>query len=294
MKDELTRALLCDGAVSAIAISSTATVECARILHGCAPCAAAALGRTISAAVLMSASLKGNRDKLSLIIKGDGSAGQIISTVTRDGVIKGYIQNPEADLPLRFDGKLDVGGIVGKGRLTVIRDEGKHEPYVGVSELVSGEIAEDVAAYYANSEQLPAAVLLGVRFNSTGQVTSAGGMLITALPNCPESALLELENKLKGLPSFSELMEKYLCLEELLLDNFWDIGVQPLETVPIGYHCDCSSERMKQALVALGAKELNSLAEEPDDVEMCCQFCNAKYKFSNKEIMDLIGDSLDV
>ena len=289
MKDCLTRALLCDGYVSAFALCSTELCDTVRKIHQCEPGATAALGRSLSGAILMSTTLKGKNDKLSLIIDGNGSAGKIICTVTTDGVIKGYIQNPSANLPLRDDGKLDVSGVVGSGTLTVIRDEGQQEPYVGLCNLVSGEIAEDIASYYANSEQLPTAVLLGVMCNKEGEVISAGGMFISPLPNCPDSVLIELEEKLTSIKSFSSLLPKYLCMEELLFDNFWDIGVQPLETKEISYKCDCSRERMERALLSLGKKQLEELAQE-SNTQMCCQFCNAKYDFSSEQLLKLGSD----
>ncbi len=289
MKDCITRALLCDGYVSAFAINSTELCQTAQNIHGCEPCAAAALGRSLSGAILMSTSLKGENDKLSLIIDGNGSAGKIICTVTTGGIIKGYIQNPMANLPIRQDGKLDVGGIVGKGMLTVIRDEGQNEPYIGMSELVSGEIAEDIAAYYMQSQQLPTAVMLGVSCDKNGKVISAGGMFISPLPNCPDSVIDELENKLRSLPGISSLLPKYLCMEELLLDNFWDIGVQPLESKEIAYKCDCSVERMEQALISLGKEQLKELSQD-QNTEMCCHFCNKKYNFTSDDIINLIGE----
>ena len=289
MKDCLTRALLCDGYVSAFAVNTTELCHTAQKLHECEPCAAAALGRCLSGAILMSATLKGKNDKLSLIVDGNGSAGKIICTITTDGIIKGYIQNPKANLPIRKDGKLDVGGIIGKGMLTVIRDEGQNEPYVGMSELVSGEIAEDIAAYYMQSQQLPTAVMLGVSCDKNGDVISAGGMFISPLPNCPDAVIDQLEEKLKSLPGMSSLLPKYLCMEELLLDNFWDIGVRPLESNDIAYKCDCSRQRMESALISLGKSQLQELADEPN-TEMCCHFCNQKYNFTRDDIIALIGE----
>ncbi len=191
---------------------------------------------------------------------------------------------------MREDGKLDVGGVVGRGKLTVIRDDGQPEPYVGLSELVSGEIAEDIASYYALSEQLPTAVILGVMCDRNGAIISAGGMFISPLPGCPDSALFELEEKLKSLENFSSLLQKYECMEELLFDNFWDIGVQPLESEPIAYKCDCSRERMERALISLGKDELCDLAKDPV-TQMCCHFCNSKYDFTADDILNLIGES---
>ncbi|MDD6203636.1 MAG: Hsp33 family molecular chaperone HslO [Firmicutes bacterium] len=286
MKDVLSRALLCDGKVSAIAVCSTAIYKTAAMIHGCAPCAAAALGRCLTASVLMGAGLKGKHDKLSLIVDGNGPAGKIICTVTTDGVIKGYIRNPQADLPLRYDGKLDIGGVVGRGQLTVTRDEGQPEPYVGVSELVSGEIAQDIASYYKISQQTPSAVLLGERM---GNNAAAGGILITPMPGCDADTLTVLENKLRSLGGIGELVEKYESMEELLLDNFWDIGVMPLQTDAIAYHCDCSRERMEQALMSLGKGELAELAQQ-ETTQMKCRFCNSAYTFSAQELLGLSGE----
>lgn len=290
MEDGIIHALLCDGQVAAQVISCCRLVETARILHGTSPCATAALGRTLAGALLMCSRVKNDKEKLSVVIKGGGIAGQIIATVNNAGEAKGYIQNPEADLPLRFDGKLDVGGIVGNtGTITVIRDSGSGEPYVGVAKLVSGEIAEDIAQYYQTSEQQPAAVLLGVLVDRQGQVMNAGGMLLTPLPECRESVLEELERKVYSLAPITELLPKYECLEELLHDCFWDIGVKPLEETSVRYHCDCSRECMLSALASIGRQDLEELAQSAEPIELQCQFCNQKYTFMPQELSDCVN-----
>lgn len=283
MKDGILHGLLCDGQASIEIISARDTVRHAGKIHNATPETTAALGRALMGARLMCGRLKGEKEKLSLIFKGGGPAGQIIATVSSAGVLKGYVQNPDARSGLRADGKLDVGGAVGKkGTITVIRDSGSSEPYVGVSELVSGEIAEDIAQYYNISEQQPSAVLLGVGFEHM-QVHSAGGMLITPLPGCTEDALIQIENTLSGLRPVSELAGEYECLEEFLHDCFWEIGARVLMQKEVSYHCDCSRERMLEALLALNKQERGELAEQPA-IEMCCQFCNNKYVIRSDEL----------
>ena len=175
---------------------------------------------------------------------------------------------------------------MGRGQLTVTRDEGQPEPYVGVSELVSGEIAQDIASYYKISQQTPSAVLLGERM---GNNAAAGGMLITPMPGCDADTLTVLENKLRSLGGIGELVEKYESMEELLLDNFWDIGVMPLQTDAIAYHCDCSRERMEQALMSPGKGELAELAQQ-ETTQMKCRFCNSAYVFTAQELLSLSGE----
>lgn len=287
MKDKLIRTLICGGQISLMAASTTALCDKVRRIHDCSPVAAAALGRCLTASVLMGASLKGKRDKLSLIVDGSGPAGKIICTVTTDGIIKGYIQNPAAELPPRADGKLDVGGIVGGGKLTVVRDERQPEPYVGMSRLVSGEIAEDIAAYYALSEQKPTAVVLGVLCTSSG-VSAAGGLFVTPLPGCDEEALCRAEKVLGELEGISTLIKRYDTLEALVEDKFASLSVQVLDKKDIEYKCDCSRERMERALLSLGRNELESIASQQDTVEMSCQFCNSRYVFDSGEILEAI------
>jgi len=287
MKDNFVRALLCDGQVMASAISANDIVETAKKIHNTSPEATAALGRLLVAGLLMCKRLKDSNETLTLIVKGGGPAGQLIVTASSGGFVKGYIQNPHATAPLRADGKLNVGGIVGKeGTITVIRDNGKTEPYNGICNLVSGEIAEDIANYYASSEQLPTGVMLGVKLDKN-HIISAGGLFVSPLPGCTESALEELEAKIKTLPPITELLQNYESLEEMLLDNFWDIGVYPLDNEKVEYKCDCTRERFLGALISVGKQDLTQLFEEADPVEMDCRFCGKTYEFYKSEIEGL-------
>lgn len=283
MKDGILHGLLCDGQAAVEIISARDTVARAGEIHNASPEVTAALGRALMGASLMCGRLKGEKERLSLTFKGDGPAGSIIAVAGSSGVLKGYAAHPGARAGFRPDGKLNVGGAVGKnGTLTVARDSGTGEPYVGVSELVSGEIAEDIARYYYISEQQPSAVLLGVGFERA-QVVSAGGILIAPLPGCTQSALEQIETTLSRLRPVSELAGYYQSLEEFLHDSFWEIGARSLEEKEVFYNCDCSRERMLEALFALPKSDREELAAQ-EEIEMCCQFCGSKYIIKADEL----------
>ncbi len=284
MKDGILHGLLCDGQAAIEIISARDTVARAGEIHNASPEVTAALGRALMGARLMCGRLKGEKERLSLTFKGDGPAGSIIAVAGSGGVLKGYAAEPGARAGFRADGKLNVGGVVGsRGTLTVARDSGSGEPYAGVSELVSGEIAEDIAKYYLISEQQPSAVLLGVGFERA-EVVSAGGILITPLPGCGQDALEQIERTLSQLRPVSELAQFYQSLEEFLHDSFWEIGARSLEEKQVAYYCDCSRERMLEALFALPKSDREELAEQ-DEIEMCCQFCGNKYIFKADELV---------
>lgn len=273
-------------------ISSTELVEEARKTHDLSPVATAALGRCLTIATLMGAGLKQEEESITLQIKGNGPIGNII--VTSDGKLRtrGYVTNPQVDIALREDGKLDVGGAVGKdGFLYVIKDIGLKEPYIGMSKLVSGEIAEDFANYYYTSEQKNTAVALGVLVNSNG-VKRAGGFIVTSMPDATEDELFILENRLKEAKPISQMLDENMSLLDIAKDMTGDVNIKVLEQEERTpkYECNCSREKMEKALLSIGKEELTKILQEDKKAEIVCHFCNQKYEFSEEELKCLIGD----
>ena len=282
--DKLIRGFLADRAVSFYAISASELVEKAKRTHDCGATASAALGRSLMACVMMGAMLKDTGD-VSLIIKGGGPAGSIICAAKSDGSVKGTIGDPKAELPKRADGKLDVSGIVGKnGTLTVVRDMGLKEPYVGQSRLVSGEVAQDVAAYFTYSQQQPSLVYLGVHINKDFEVAAAGGVIIQPLPFCPDDVIDRLEQTQSSTGTFTTLLESGFTPEQAIKRLFSDLSPEFSEAVVPEYRCDCSRERLAQVLVSLGAEELRDMIQKDGGAELQCHFCNKMYNFSAEEL----------
>lgn len=280
---------------------TTGMVEEARKTHNTAPTATAALGRVLTGAGLMGLMLKNPKDKLTIQFKGDGPAGEILTTAAGSGKVKGYISNPDAHLPSREDGKLDVGGIVGKGTLTVIKDQGLKEPYLGRIDLVSGEIAEDLTAYLFLSEQQPSSVALGVKVDVDGSVMVSGGMIIQMLPDADPGSVDALEALIADMPPLTGIIENQMkegvpkTAEALAEETFHKIfeglpekyTVEVLEYRDIGWDCDCSVERLEQVLLSMGEEELRKLVEEDGEAELTCQFCTEKYHF-DKEHLEML------
>ena len=276
-----------------LTITTDAVKEASRI-HGCTPLASATLGRTLTAAGMMGLMLKGDSDRLTIQFKGDGPAQEILATAYPDGSVKAYIADPFVDLPLKSSGKLDVGGAIGNGTLTVIKDMGMKEPYVGRIDLVSGEIAEDLTQYFTVSEQQPSSVALGVRMDLEGQPAYAGGMIIQVLPGASDECLTALEDMLFYMDSLTLLIKDAEEAEgedktRILMDLIF--GKLPEEFRPvilderkIKWHCDCSRERMEAALVSLGKKDLRQLIDEDGQAELTCQFCRSSYHFDRDEL----------
>lgn len=265
---------------------STDLVEEARNVHGTWPTATAALGRALTGGALMGLMLKNPKDKLTIQFKGDGPAGEILVTAKADGSVKGYISNPEAHLPLSKAGKLDVGGIIGKGTLTVIKDQGLKEPYVGRIDLVNGEIAEDLTTYFFISEQVSSSVALGVKVGPSGQVSAAGGMIIQMLPGAEEGAIDALEKILDNTPPLTQLIEDQGqgAFDELFKDLPDEYALEVIEEREIKWECDCSLERLEQVLLTIGEDDLKKLAEEDGQAELTCQFCTTKYHFDKAHL----------
>ena len=284
---------------------TTDLVEEARKIHNTTPLATAGLGRVLTGAGIMGLQLKNESDKLTVLFKGDGPARQILATATQGGDVKGYIANPDVELPLTEAGKLDVGGSLGVGELTVIKDLGLKEPYVGTIALVSGEIAEDLTAYYFISEQQNSAISLGVKIDIDYSVLAAGGMMIQMLPDAQAGAVDALEAMLTDLPPITTLVENAMdacggreasqeaMLQHMLKEIFGsmpeDYQVKMLEFRDLRWHCDCSEERLEKVLMTIGKKDLEEIIEEDGEAEMVCQFCCKKYHFDKAHLQRILA-----
>ncbi len=286
MKDIIIRAVSKDGAVRAFVTITTDMVSEAQKIHNTYPIATAALGRTLTAGAMMGAMLKGERDSLTIQIEGGGSLGSIVAKTDSKGNVKGYLDNPIVDLPLKSNGKLDVGSAVGRdGYLNIVRDLGLKEPYVGQIPLVSGEIAEDLTLYYARSEQIPSAVGLGVLVDVDSSVKAAGGFIVQLMPQADASTIDKIENIIENLPSVTEMIVDGLDEEELLSKVLEGFEVDILEKVDIRYKCDCSRQRIERALISVGEQELSDIIENDGSAELTCHFCNTAYQFNRQELL---------
>ena len=289
MSDQLIRAISKDGHIKATAVSTRALTERARQIHKALPVATAALGRTLAAVSMMGNALKEDGASVTLQIKGGGPLGTLLAVSDNQGNVRGTVDNPVVDLPLRPDGKLDVGAAVGhEGTLTVIRDLNMKEPYVGSVGLLGGEIAEDLAAYFVESEQIPTACGLGVLVDRDRSVLRAGGYLIQLLPGAPDGVIDRLEKGIMAAGPVTNLLMENDDPESLLRRVMKDFELEILETVPVEYRCYCSRERMAAALVSLGRKQLTELAEDPNGIELTCQFCDSRQRFTPEEIRELL------
>ncbi len=287
--DQLVRAITSDGMVQAVAVSTRDLTERARQIHTTLPVATAALGRTLAAASMMGNALKDQAGSLTLQIKGSGPLGTVLAVSDHLGNVRGYVQQPHVDLPLRPDGKLDVGAAVGSdGTLTVIKDLGLKEPYVGSVQLVGGEIAEDLAAYFVESEQIPTACALGVLVDRDQSVRAAGGYIIQLLPGAGEDVIAKVEGGVLAAGAVTALLDREPSPEQLLRTVLSDFAVEILETAPISYRCYCTRERVERVLLSLGAEELEKILAEQGGCELTCQFCDRVHRFSAQELEELI------
>lgn len=281
----LRKTLLYDNGISASLLDTTDIVNEAISLHGLSPLAAAGLGRTLTACAFMASCMKSREDRLSVTINGDGVGGRIVVAADAELHVRGCIDNPDAVLPLREDGKLNVGGLVGKGTMTVVRSVGMKEPYVGKCRLKSGEIAEDFAAYYAISEQQPTGMALGVRIGKDGKCIGAGGLVLQPLPDCPEESISAAEALLSQFSDVSGLIARG-GIEGVWRDFF---AGNDYEEYRPEYRCNCSREYIDGVLVALGEKELRETLAQEGKIEVGCQFCNRKYVYGEEEVERLIA-----
>ena len=289
--DRIIRATAGDGAIKMAVINARDTVERARQIHGCAPTACAALGRTLCAASLMGQDMKEENAALTIRINGNGPLGGIVAVSDCEGNVRGYVGNPATELPLRSDGKLNVGAAVGRdGMFTVSRDIGLREPYIGSVELVSGEIAEDLTAYLLESEQVPSACALGVLVDTDCTVKAAGGFIVQLMDGATDETAALLEERIASLPSVTTMLSEGETPESILERIWGDMDLQILEDGPVAFRCDCTRERTLKLLSLVSADELQDMVDEGEDVEMVCAFCNSKYQYSPDEIAALIEE----
>lgn len=287
MEDYLIKALAFDGQVRAYAVKSTNTVGEAQRRHYTWPTASAALGRSMTAGVIMGAMLKGD-EKLTIKINGGGPIGGIIVDSNAKGEVRGYVHHPQTHFDLNDQGKLDVRRAVGTdGMLMVVKDIGMRDYFTGQVPIVSGELGEDFSYYFASSEQVPSAVGVGVLVNPDNSILAAGGFIIQLMPGTDESTITKIENSIQSIPPVSKLIEKGLSPEELLFEILGKENVKVLETMPISFQCTCSKERFGNAIISLGTEEIEQMIEEDGKAEAHCHFCNEKYLFTVEELEEL-------
>ena len=291
MGDYIVRAMAADQQIRAFAVTSRELVEKARESHNTSPVATAALGRLLSAGAMMGVMMKGEKDVLTLQMRGSGPLGG--NTVTADsmGNVKGYVDNPNAMLPPNAEGKLDVGGAIGIGILNVIKDMGLKEPYNGTVELKTGEIGDDLTYYFATSEQVPSAVGLGVLMNKDNTVKQAGGFIIQLMPFIDEKVVDKLEEKLATVKSVTAMLDNGYTPEMILEELLGEFGLEITDTMPTKFTCNCDKKRVEKALIGVGRKNLNEMVQDGKTIEVNCHFCNAKYEFTVEELKELIKRS---
>lgn len=289
MSDKIIKFLAHNGKISVICADTTEMVEKARQTHDMSPVVTAGFGRLLTITAIMATEMKGSKDKLTVQLKGNGSIGLMIATANNKPIVKGYATNPVVDIPLNEDGKLDVGGAVGyEGYINVVKDLGLKDPYIGISPLVSGEIAEDFANYFVNSEQRDSAVALGVLVDKNG-VRASGGYLINPMPDATEEEISKVEQSIFKAGAMSKMLDQNLTLEEIARKITGDENVQVIEDdiVP-EFKCDCSKEHMEDALMAIGKEELKDIIEKEGKAELVCHFCNKKYQFNKEELENIL------
>lgn len=280
---KLLRGLTSDGSAQVLILNSADIVEEAKKIHQTAPTPTAVLGRVLTATSLMGCTLKDKGNNITVNFRGDGKCGHVLAVSDYMGNVKGYVQNPSVDLPT-VNGKTDVAGAVGKGTLNVVKDTGEKEPYVGITNIVSGEIAGDIAAYYAESEQIPTVCSIGMKLDSKGKVVAAGGIMIQLLPFAAEATIQAIEKNLPIIAEasslFEEMPDNHAIAEKILEGIPYDV----FDEYTVGYHCDCSRDRMGRALLTLNPVDLYNILVEDGAIEVGCQFCNNKFSFTGSDI----------
>lgn len=286
--DYIVRATAANGQVRAFAATTKEMAETARKAHNTSPVVTAALGRLLTGGAMMGVMMKGDKDVLTLQIKCSGPIGGLTVTADSRGNVKGYVNQPQVILPANAQGKLDVGGALGLGVLSVIKDLGLKEPYVGQIELKTGEIGDDLTYYFASSEQVPSAVGLGVLMEKDNTVRQAGGFIIQLMPFAEEEVIAQLEKKLAEVTSVTELLDQGYTPEMLLEKLLGNMGLEINEKIETGFSCNCDKVRVGKVLISLGEKELQSMIDEGQDIELNCHFCNTNYKFTVEELKELL------
>jgi molecular chaperone Hsp33 len=290
MNDYMVRATAANAQIRAFAVTSRNLVEYARAAHDASPVVTAALGRLMTGGVMMGSMLKGDDDMLTLQVKGTGPVQGLTVTADAKGNVKGYAENPQAMMPPTPAGKLDVGGAIGAGVLTVIKDMGLKEPYSSTIALQSGEIGDDLTYYFATSEQVPSSVALGVLMDKNNTVKQAGGFIIQLMPFTEDEVIDRLERKLSEIPPVTAMLEEGSTPEQILQLVLGEFGLEITDTMPVQFRCSCSKERVEKVLVSLGRKELQSLIDEGEDVTLNCHFCNTDYTFTVEELRRIRGN----
>lgn len=291
MGDYIVRATAADNQIRAFAASTKELVEKARAAHNTSPVATAALGRLLTGGVMMGVMMKGEKDLLTLQVKGDGPIGGITVTADSQGHVKGYVENPDVLLPANALGKLDVGGAVGNGMLRVIKDMGLKEPYVGQVALETGELGDDLTYYFATSEQVPSSVGLGVLMEKDNTVKQAGGFIIQLMPFTDEKVIEALEKKISEVQSVTSMLNLGMTPEDILNELLGEFHPEISEKIPAEFHCDCSKKRVEKVLISLGKKELTSIINDGKPVELKCHFCNSGYTFTTEELKEILKKS---
>lgn len=293
MKDYIIRGSSIDESIRFFSCITTGMVEEARRIHDCSTVSIAALGRMMTASSMMGIMLKSDNNTLTVQINGKGPAGNIVVISNNTGNVRGYITNPNVELMQREDGKLDVGSAVGvDGVLTVIKDLGMKEPYVGQIPIISGEIGDDISSYFATSEQTPTAVGLGVLVEVDGHVAASGGFIIQLMPEADEAAISKLEDRLRKIRSVTDMISSGLDAEGMIKDILGDIEYKVYEEQQVEYRCNCSKERLERALISIGKQELEELIQEQGNAELVCHFCNSKYHFEKDELVSLLEKAI--
>lgn len=288
MSDYIVRATAADAQIRAFAATTKDMVEYGRKAHNTSPVATAALGRLLTGGAMMGVMMKGDKDVLTLQIKCSGPIGGLTVTSDSKGNVKGYVNNPQVMIPANEKGKLDVGGALGLGVLSVIKDLGLKEPYVGQTELKTGEIGDDLTYYFASSEQVPSAVGLGVLMEKDNTVRQAGGFIIQLMPFAQEEVIEQLEKNLAEVTSVTELLDQG-CTPEMILEKLLgNLGLEINERIETGFSCNCDKVRVGKVLISLGEKELQSMIDEGKEIELNCHFCNTNYRFTVEELKELL------
>ncbi len=285
--DYIVRAVAADKQIRAFAITSREMVEAARQHHNTSPVATAALGRLLTGGAMMGVMMKGEKDMLTLMMKGDGPINGVTVTADSKGNVKGYVGNPNVLIPANYAGKLDVGAAIGYGTLTVIKDMGLKEPYVSQVPLGTSEVAEDLTYYFASSEQVPSAVGLGVLMSKDNTVKQAGGFIVQLMPFADEEVINKLEERVNNISSVTEMLEKGMTPEDILKEVMGDMDVEFTDKIETGFVCNCSKEKIAKALASISKKDMDEIINDGKEIEVKCDFCNTTYKFSVEELQTL-------
>jgi len=291
MADYIVRATAADNQIRAFAATTRELAETARKAHNTSPVATAALGRLLSAGAMMGVMMKGEKDILTLQVRGEGPLGGITVTADSQGNVKGYVNNPDVMLPPNEKGKLDVGGAIGPGMLNVIKDMGLKEPYLGQTILVTSEIAEDLTYYFATSEQTPSSVGLGVLMEKDNTVKQAGGFIIQVMPFIEEAVVAKLEENINKIDSVTAMLDKGFTPEQILETVLEGMDIEYTDKLPAQFACNCSKERVEKALISVGRKDIKEMIDDGEPIEMHCHFCNTSYEFTVEELKEILKKS---